>query len=237
MAIAVENDVEAHALLRGAHEIGYRFPEGFGGFSARVRYAGAGETAEGSVVVRAPRDVTLDLAAGETAQGWVRQEIASVAGHRWFSRYEESDGRYALGFGGDDDRVLGRLIVFSDDPYASSYRIRDGRIAQVNRQMGPVRFSITIQDHRTFADGRVVPTAFAVSFWNVAGGTLTRSDAYTDRYAEIDGVMLPASRRVVSATSDGLVGRQVVLTGHALLAAEEGGATGAATDAERRGHR
>jgi hypothetical protein len=217
VAAPVANDLSAHRLLREAHGGGYRFPGDFGGFTAQIQFTDGGPATVGLVTVRAPRDVTVDVDAPESADAWIRQELGSMAGHRWPASYEDGDGRYGLTLE-DETHPLGPLLRLHGDPYASSYRVKGGRISQVNRRMGPVRFSITIQAHATLADGRVLPSSFMVGYWSVEGERLTRADAYSDDYAEVEGVWLPRSRRVVTADDTGVRVHEVSLHDHRLLA-------------------
>jgi hypothetical protein len=230
----VTNDPAAHALLRAGHDTGYRFPIGFAGFAATVYFRDGAASATGRVEVRSPRDLALTIDADEAGQTWLKQEIASIAGHRWPTPYEAADGRWTLTLGDDADHPLGRTVLVHGDPFGSSYRVRDGRISQVHRRMGPTRFTITILAHATTPDGRTLPSAFTVAYWEVAAEHLTRADAYNDRYLEIDGIMLPAGRRVVSFADGGQTVRELVLSDHALLTGE---AVAGAHDAERAGTR
>ncbi len=213
------NDPAAHALLRAAYDGTYRFPTGFAGFVAAVRFAQDETTASGALRVRSPREIEVEIPADEATVGWVARELGSVAGHRWPTPYAESDGRWTLTLGPEDRHPLGRLVRFHDDPFDSSYRVRDGRITQINRRMGPVRFSITLQAHVQTDDGRVLPTAFSVVHWDTVQGRLNRADTYCDRYAPVDGVYLPVSRRVVTADDAGVTAREMALIDHALLPA------------------
>jgi hypothetical protein len=228
----VANDLAAHEVMRAAHDAGYRFPAGFAGFAATITYRDDDGTATGQVAVRAPRDLTLDIAAEEPAQAWLKQEIASIAGHRWPTPYDAADGRWSLTLGDDADNPLGQTILVHGDPFHSSYRVRDGRISQVHRQMGGTRFSITILAHTATLDGRFLPSSFTVAYWDVEQGRLTRSDAYSDRYVEAAGVLLPAGRRVVTFSDAGQAVRELSLTSHALLTSEAVAVAGA-HEAER----
>ena len=231
--IAVANDPAAHAALREAHEAGYKFPQGFAGFTASLTFVQDGEAVSGRVTVRAPRDIQFDIEADDTAIGWLKQEIGSMAGHRWPASYEAGDGRWTLTLEDDAGHPLGQTVNVHEDPFDSSYRLRDGHISQVNRQMGGTRFTITILDHQTAADGRSLPSDFTVAYWDIAGGRLTRADAYTDRYATVAGTSLPVGRRVVTSTDTGQTTRELILNGHELLS---GGASAGTPDAERRAH-
>lgn len=231
---AVANDPAAHELLRAAHERGYRFPAGFGGFSATVTFITDAATTEGSVAMRAPRDLILDLDASEEDTAWVRQEIASIAGHRWPTPYEQSDGRWTLTLSDDTANPLGQSIKVHDDPFDSGYRVRDGKISQVLRKMGNTRFTITMLDHQPAGDGRLLPSIFTVTFWDVETGRLTRSDAYNDSYVVVEGVTVPSFRRVVTFKDEGQSVRELALSNHTLLTG--GAASATATEAERRHH-
>ncbi|MFN8663006.1 MAG: DUF3386 family protein [Thermomicrobiales bacterium] len=215
--VQVTNQPQAHAALQAAHEGGYRFPADFAGFSAEVQVEHDGETQNGRVTLRSPREIEIDLEADEETLGWLRQELGSMAGHRWPTPYAESDGRWTLTLEARAGDPLGDLIRVHDDPFNSSYRVRDGRITQVNRQMGPTRFSINIHEHTETADGRTLPAVFTVAFWDSAQGRLSRTDEYLDRYVEVAGVQLPAERRILRVEDDGISVRKLTLSGHTLL--------------------
>lgn len=213
----VVNQSQAHAALQAAHERGYRFPANFAGFSADLRIERDGAVQTGRITLRSPREIEIDLAADEETLGWLRQELGSLAGHRWPTPYAESDGRWTLTLEENAGHPLGDLIRVHDDPFNSSYRLRDGRIAQVNRQMGPTRFSINIHEQTRTADGRTLPAVFTVAFWDTAQGRLSRTDEYLDRYVEVDGVQLPAERRILRVEDDGISVRKLTLSEYTLL--------------------
>ncbi len=218
----VANETAAHEILRAAHDQGYRFPAAFAGFTANVRTTettpAATSTLAGTVTVTGPRATELETDSPGDLATWTRQEIASMAGHRWNTPYAEGDGRWTLTLEDDADSVLGQTVIVHDDPFSSRYRVREGRIAQVIRTMGTTSFTISIQRHLPAADGLFLPADFTVSYWDTESGRLTRTDSYTDTYAEIDGVSLPRGRRVLTATDAGFVGREFVLTDVRLLA-------------------
>jgi hypothetical protein len=223
---ATTNDPAAHALLRAGHEAVYRYGADFGGFRAAVRLVQDGASVTGSIELRSSRSLDIDLAADEQGLAWLRQEVSSLMGHRWSLPYDQGDGRYALSLAPPDDHPLGRRIIFHDDPFGSLYRLRDGHVTQIERKMAAVRFVITVLGRDELPDGRTLPTHFTVAYWDAEAGRIVRADSYTDRYVEIDGVYLPASRRVVTAEDRGIVVRELVLAEHALLAPVERDANG-----------
>lgn len=219
--MTVPNDPAAHEALRTAHEGGYRFPEGFNGFTATVSIieanGGAVRHGSGSATVGGAPAIAIGLDAEDDLAAWAKGEIASMAGHRWPTPYEKSDGRWTLTIEDETVSPLGRLVTVHDDPFQSAYRVRNGRISQVIRTMGKTRFTITIQSHSAADDARVLPAEFSVSYWDTDTNRMTRSDAYTDRYASIDGVWVPRSRRVVTAADSGFVARELELRDVVLL--------------------
>lgn len=174
--------------------------------------------------MRSPREMALGIDADEAGLQWLNRELGSMIGHRWHAPYAEGDRRYTQTLGSDDAHPYGRLIRLHDDRFNSSYRVRDGQIAQINRQMGPMRFTIHIQDRVILPGdptGRSLPTHFTVAYWNVEGGRLVRTDIYRDRYVAIGGLHLPASRLVVTADDNGFTYREMRLTGHELLSNQD----------------
>ena len=212
----IVNDPNAHQVLRAAHEAGYRFPLGFAGFTATVHVTDGGHDASGHMEISSPQDLSLEIDADEATTAWLRHEIASMVGHRWPTPYEESDGRWTLTLEPDEAHPLGQLVRVHDDPFQSSYRVRDGRIAQINRQMGPRRFSIIPHEHVDTPDGRTLPSHFSVVFWDLTQGRMVRSDAYQDQYVPVDGIYLPAARRVISADDAGITVRELELSDYEL---------------------
>lgn len=212
---------EAHALLKDAHGRSYRFPEGFHGFTADVTITRAvGDTvttASGTATVAGPRAIQVEIDGDEGLAGWVKQELGSMAGHRWPTSYEESDGRYELALGDGADHPLGQELTFENDPFSSAYRVAGGAISQVTRSMGPMRFTITMLRHEVAADGRSLPSEFTVSYWNTKEGRLVRADGYRDRYAEIDGISVPAERTVITAEDGGFTTHRLVISNVQLL--------------------
>jgi hypothetical protein len=219
------NDPAAHALLREAHDSTYHFAADFAGFAASVNYCLEDQEVAGRARIPSPRAIEFDLAADEAGQKWIRQELASMVGHRWYSPYEQGDGRQTLTLGPDDGHPYRRLLQMHGDRFSSSYRVQHGQISQVNRTMGPMRFSIHIQARVTLGDGRSLPNHFTVVYWRGDPEQLARTDIYQDAYTEVDGVYLPSGRLVTTAEGGTATYRAMNLTGHTLLVAAPAGTT------------
>jgi hypothetical protein len=200
---------DADVLLRRAHRAGYRLPHDFPGFSATV-HTGSGDA--GRLVVRGRTDLALTFDGTTTADAhWARQELASMVSHRWASRYDDSDGRWAKR--ADRDAGVDTVKVL-DDPFDSAYRLRDEMISEVHRTAGDIRFVIAVSERTTVPDGRYLPTHFTVFHWATATGQLIRAEHFVDLYVPVGDVHLPARRQVVAATADGLTTRTLTLSDH-----------------------
>lgn len=216
---SVSVDSAAHRMLRRAYEASYRFPEGFGGFTAALYYAWDAECRSGTLEVRSPSDIRI-TGSVEDADGRLRRELSSIVGHRWPLSYDEADGRHRLSLE-TEEHPLGTLVRVEDDGMDSAYRIQSGHIQQIERSVGGKRFSINIQERSYTGDGRALPAHFCAVYWKINGGgaqeRLVRTDIYRDKYMPVGGVYLPLNRRVVTAADSGTSIWQVMLRDHRLL--------------------
>ena len=83
--------------------------------------------------------------------------------------------------------------------------------------MGGQRFTIVVHDRQELLGGRTVPVAFTVFFWDSETGALTATEAYRDVVVDVDGIFLPASRRVVRGDSSGPLRSRARNSQHAVL--------------------
>lgn len=202
----------ADVLLEEAQRAGYRYPPAFHGFRATLQTADA--TTEPALVAVSIGKDGVSVEGAEGLGGWAAEQIRSMVAHRLARPYEDGDGRHAKR-AVDDGSPLGALVEL-EDGMSSSYRVAEGQIALVTRQPGPHRFSIAVQARLQVAEGAFLPKEFAVFHWG-ADGALEAAEAYSDVYAEVDELLLPASRRVIRADRDGVVSaRQLTLKDHSL---------------------
>ena len=201
----------ADALLREAHERGYRFPVTFHGFTAQIDWETPDGSGDGTVEVRLGEETPVETS---ELDDWANGQLRSLIAHRSPRPYEEGDGAIEKRVT-DDDHALGSRIEL-DDAMESSYVISNGQIAAVTRTAHGSRFTIVVQGRTPAGDGTSVPTTFCVAFWD-GDGALKASEAYTDTYTELDGVLVPATRTVVRADNDGLSVRRLVLSDHAAV--------------------
>ena len=69
----------ADALLREAHEQGYRFPVGFDGFTARIGWETPAGSGEGTALVRPGIEAPVETS---EIDEWADRQLRSLVGHR-----------------------------------------------------------------------------------------------------------------------------------------------------------
>ncbi len=113
-----------------------------------------------------------------------------------------------------------------NDELHSSYRILDRQIMVVNRTMGNSKFTITMQENRTNADGKYLPVSYVVNYWDGNTGALQKSEAHYQTWKRVGGFDLPVLIRVVTAVpeagtstpagKEGLDAKSLTLSNHKL---------------------
>lgn len=222
-SVAVADDPNARALLRRAFESTYRWKPDFKGFRARLAVREAGKQTEGDVLIELPETVKVALSDGDT-QKWAEGQIGMMAVHRGHRTFEQSDGRHTLGLGEDDGHPLGRLLLIQGDGMNSRYRILGKHIRQINRSMGPMRFTINVEDAMTTADGTHLTTRYTVYYFQPTvyyfqpkDGSIKQVDSISDFHAIVDDVYLPGTRRIISAEDGEVRVRLMEFTDHQLV--------------------
>ena len=189
----------------------------FSGFTSDIAGTVDGRQFAGTAKVSADGDVTISIDE-EAAAEWVEDQLSSIVMHRQPPAANRSQP--VLRFADDDvDHPLGRLLMFEGGHFASSYRVRDGRISIVNRNLGSMNMTITVLDNQRNADGKYLPRSYTVQYWNADSGRFLRSETVTSRWRRIGGFDLPAAHTETSASESGLSTRTFRLTNHRLLPA------------------
>jgi hypothetical protein len=191
--------------------------QGMPGFTARIQGKVDGRPFKGTVTVSAKGELDLDVD-DEATQSWVEDHLNSVVLHRGGGPRGEGKGKPVLRFAdAEADHPLGRLVAFEGGRFASSYRIKDGQIRVVNREMGGRHMTITVLDTERNAEGRFLPHSYTVQYWDAATGALRRAETVRQTWQRVGGWDLPASYTVTAASDTGLAVRSFTLSQHKLL--------------------
>jgi hypothetical protein len=108
--------------------------------------------------------------------------------------------------------------VFDGGRFASSYRVRDGRITVVNRSFGGRNMTITVLEEATNAESKQLPQSYTAQYWDGRDGSLAKSESFAHRWTRVGGFDLPAAITVTSASKSGLSVRRLELKNHKLAA-------------------
>jgi hypothetical protein len=202
-------DPKAYELLKSAQSARETFPADFAGFKAELICNDNGQVATGTIDYQPATGAKLAISGlSDEAHGWLTQQINSLLMHRRSRDFNEGDGRHPLSLAPDDQSPLGHRVLLNDK-LKSSYRIRDGQTTEVDRTMGDHRIVISILATTATGKGKYLPHHFAVNTFDVKSGALKRTDMFTDEFVQVDGVWLPASRRVITG-EDGKVTARVI---------------------------
>ena len=215
-ATEVQDDPNARDLLRGAFERTARWQADFQGFQADLRINVNGKETQGSVTVKGPRDVTVNLP-DEELQKWAQNQIGMIAVHRGPRSFDESDGKYALTLDGDESHPLGQRLSINGDGMGSWYRVKENRITQINRKMPHIGFTINVEDSAKTQENKHLTTRYTVYYFSPKDGTLQNVESFTDSHTRIDSSDLPATRRIISYENGEIVTKTLTFNNHKML--------------------
>ena len=125
---AVADDPKAREALRQAFDNTARWQKDFKGFTADLTVNINGTETSGPVMVKGPRDVSVQLHNPEV-QKWAQEQLGMIAVHRGPRSFEESDGKYTLTIQEDGHPFGSRLDIHGSNSF---YRLKNGRITQIN---------------------------------------------------------------------------------------------------------
>ncbi|MFQ5672395.1 MAG: DUF3386 family protein [Nitrospinales bacterium] len=212
----LEDDPRTREELRKVFANTARWPAGFKGFSADITVNVDGKEEQGSVTVRNPKEIDVSLQ-DEKLKGFASENLASIAMHRGPRSFEESDGKYKLQFGDEPGHPLGQRIILGGDGMSSFYRIKDGRIRQINRKTPRISFTINIEDSVKTQDGKYLTSRYTVYYFNPENGVLKDVESYSDAYTRVGDADLPELRRIINSDNGGVSVSTMTLSNHKTL--------------------
>jgi hypothetical protein len=184
----------------------------FPGFSAQLDAFVDGRPAKGTVTVTAKGEVTVDTP-DEIVGSWVKDQLDSIVLHRLAAPPSKSTPIVTFG-DRDDSHPLGRLVVFQGGKFASSYRVKDRQLMEVNRHLGKSNMTITILENDHNADGKVLPRSYTVQYWDAESGRLKRAEAIQERWERVQGLDVPVFHRVTESVEANLSVKTMRLFDH-----------------------
>ncbi len=215
-------EVSATELLRQARSNREVLSDSFPGFRSKLTVQFDGREFHGTCLFRLRGTVQVTLQHTDDLPD-VTAAVRSMLMHRVpASPTEPRRARY----GKPDSSPLGRKVLLNDE-YESAYRIRDGRIVQVDRRLAGPRFVITVLESETTATGRYLPRHVFAARLDRDTGAVREAWAYTSRFQRIDGEYLPLSRQVVRIDGGQPTTYRIEWSGIELLEPQGGGSADA----------
>lgn len=201
------SDSPAYNTLRAAAESRETFPSKLLGFQMEIDADVNGKSVKGSFSYDAGTGVAAQLQGDEESKKWVEGQIKSIVMHRNGGRFEDGDGAHEMEFTGSEN-ALGKQILVKD-PSKTRYRVRDGQILEVERNMGTTRLFVSVLESIATNPGKTLATEMTVSSFDMSTGALKSSSLITDAFAATDGVWLPTKRSVVQTDKEGSIVRTI----------------------------
>ena len=211
-----EDDPQAREALREVFGNTARWGAEFKGFTADVVVNINGKEEAGTVTVKSSKEIEVSLNE-EAMKTFAAENLASIAMHRGPRSFEESDGKYKLQFGDDGTHPLGRSIVMGGDSMSSFYRIKDGRIQQINRKTPRISFAINIEESIKNEEGKYLTKSYSVYYADPETGALKNVESCTDSYVRVDKCDLPEQRRIIDYQDGSVVVNTMTFSNHKML--------------------
>jgi hypothetical protein len=191
----------------------------FPGFTAKIAGTVEDRPFEGSVKVAPDGSVELKLDE-DVLNTWVQEQLESITMHRAASQTPGADRpKPVLRFADNQvDHPLGRLLSFDGGQFASSYRVKDGQITSVNRLLDGKNMTITVLENQRNAEGKFLPRAYTVQYWDESTGQLDRTENVRDQWIRLDKWDLPTQRTTTTSSNGGFSVRGFTLSDHQLSA-------------------
>jgi Protein of unknown function (DUF3386) len=214
----VADDPRARDLLRRAFDNTARWQNDFKGFTADLTVNVNGKETKGPVMVKSPREVSVQLGDAE-AQKWAQEQLSMIAVHRGPRSFEESDGKYALTMEEDGHPFGTKLVIHGSNSF---YRLKDNRITQINRKMAhpgmnPFAFTINVEESSVTQDHKNLTTRYTVYYYSPTDGKLNNVESFTDTHVRVGSSDLPATRRIISYENGEVIVKSLTFSNHKLV--------------------
>lgn len=214
----VADDPKAREALRRAFDNTARWQKDFKGFTADLTVNINGKETSGPVLVKGPREVSVQLSDGDHEK-WAQEQLGMIAVHRGPRSFEESDGKYTLTMEEDGHPLGTRVDIHGSNSF---YRLKDNRITQINRTMAhpgmsPFAFTINVEESAITQDRKNLTTKYSVYYYSPTDGKLNNVESFTDTHVRVGASDLPATRRIISFESGGVIVKSLTFKNHQLL--------------------
>ncbi|REK10533.1 MAG: DUF3386 family protein [Planctomycetota bacterium] len=212
---SAEPELSAIDALKRARDGRAMWEDEFPGFAADLTVHYDDKELQGTVEIDADGGVTLKLPESPAAD-WAEEQLYSLVQHR-MPDGEVSEGNVTY-VDEDDSHPLGRKISLGDEDFSSAYRIKDDVIMEVNRFMGPMRFTISVMEIERNAENKYLPRSFTMNFFDSKTGELRHALGYWNSWQRVGQFDLPTKILEIDAHKGGSTTKQIMFNNLRLLA-------------------
>ncbi len=189
----------------------------FPGFTADLVVHAGDKQISAKTEIDADGIVTVEMPASPT-KDWVEEQLNSLVQHRMpDGEVSQGDVKFS---DSDESHPLGRKIDLGDPSLQSAYRIKDDVIMEVNRSMGPMRFTISVLEIERNPEYKYLPRSFVMNFFDSKTDELRESLGYWNSWQRVGQFDLPKKIIEVDARKGGSGTKEIVFENPRLLPAE-----------------
>lgn len=202
-------------LFRTAYENRYIWDSQFPGYSATALIQQDGETYKGTIRINRDLSVEINGIESEKAIDALSRGLRMLVTHRRSTPFAIAHKEHTFSLGKTD--TSGAVQVNQQgNGTPSYYQVKDKKITQVNRIMGPVAVTVDLLDAQDTPAG-YLGTRYIATFKYIQTGDELDKLEFEDAYKKIGGYYIPA-RQIVRNLGSGNPGTtEITLTDIQLL--------------------
>jgi hypothetical protein len=204
----------ADQVLQRAHDARANWGPNFPGFTADLTVRIDDRAVHGTVDVSPDGAIDLDLPSGP-ARDWAKSQLRSIVMHRGLNGPTQLEPGASF-LEPANDHPLGRLIKLPDGAMGSAYRIKGDEIREVNRTSKSNRFSDRILANQKNAEGKLLPLAYTVSYWDNATNELQKVETFHATWTRVGRLDLPKTHLQVKSEDGKTSVKELELSNHRL---------------------
>lgn len=182
-------DRAALDLFRSAYNSRYTWDDEFPGYTARVEIKEKQEVYQAEVAINPDLNIQLTGIENEKIRATVSDQLRMLITHRRAVPFKSAHKDHTFTFGTSRDNEPVEIDQHGKGS-PSYYEVKDGKILQVNRIMGPVAVRVDLLDWQDTPAG-YLGTRYRASFHYVQTGDELEEIEYQDSYTKVGDYYIP----------------------------------------------
>lgn len=187
-------DPAALDLFRSAYNSRYTWDDQFPGYTARVEIRDQQEVYQAEVAINPDLNIQLTGIENEKIQAAVSDQLRMLITHRRPIPFKIAHKDHTFSFGETSNNEAIQIDQHGKGS-PSYYQVKDAKIMQVNRIMGPVAVRVDLLDWQDTGAG-YLGTRYVASFHYVQTGDDLEQIEYRDTYKKVGGYYIPTHQTI-----------------------------------------